>query len=217
MTYRSADGTYSFADPHLVAQYPSPTGKKLTAIATADAYGAGVTASFSLDTPIAGIEVIAGREAIYVHESDTTTEFFVIGGGIRIGPSKSFVSSLKKLVDGVMPVNMTISPYVSAVSNVDNAVEDYSGVFRYKATTVAYELGATATETNVPGSINRQTASSMSIGPAFGYGLTASEGVGYAIPFRTRQPGQIFPTYHNPVPYIKDLASRILSEITGIR
>ena len=217
MTYRSADGTYSFADPHLSGRYLSPIGKKLTKIATADAHGIGVTASFSLDTPIAGIEFIAGREAIHVSESDATTQFIVIGGGIRVGPSKSFTSSLRKLIDGAIPVNVTISPYVSAVNNVDNALEDYAGAFRYKSTTVAYEVGVTTTETSVPGSINLPTANSISIGPAFGYGLTTGDGVGYAIPTSTRQPGQLFPTFHNPLPYIRDLASRLWSEISGMR
>lgn len=212
-TYRSADGTYSFADPNLSARHLSPIGEKLTKIATADAYGVGVMGSSSLDTPLAGIELIGGREVVHVRQSGETTQFIVIGGAIRIGPSTSFIGSVKNMAKGGSPANASIAPYGSIIQNVDNAVEDYSGLFAYQSTTVAYKAGISVSENYVPADEARFRANSVSVGPAFGFSLTHSTGLSYAIPIVSHYPGQSLPVFHNPLPYLADLASKVWSAI----
>ncbi len=213
-TYRAADGSFGFVDPTLSARYPSALAQQVTHANSADAFGAGFTFNFSLDTPIAGIELMAGREAIHVRESGATTNFIIVGGGVRVGPSTSFINSLKGIMKGGSPINATVSPYVSAVQNVDDAAADYSGNFVYNSTTAAYQVGVTIAESYVPGPV-RNTVSSTSIGPAFGYALTTSAGTAYSIPTTTWQPGQLIPTFHNPLPHLRALASWIWSGITG--
>lgn len=214
-TYQAPDGSFGFVDPVLSARYPSALAQQMTSANSADAFGAGITISLSLDSPIAGIELMAGRESIYVRDSRATTNFIIVGGGVRVGPSTSFINSLKGMIKGGSPINATVSPYVSTVQNVNNAAQDYSGVSVYQSTTVAYQAGFTRTESHVPNVDRQQTVSSTGIGPALGYALTQSSGISYAIPTLTQQPGQIIPTFHNPFPHLRDIASWVWSGITG--
>ena len=196
MTYLSADGTYSFADPHLSGRYPSPIGKKLTMIATADAYGVGVMGSVSLDTPLAGLELMAGREAIYDPDTGAITQFVIFGKAVRVGPSTAFVKPLKGIAKGRSPLNTSIAPYGLVVQGADNVLADYSGPFEYRSSALAAKLGVAWGGTTSPRSDTGESVSSEFFGPAFGYALTTSAGDGVSIPLYTLNPGQLFPTIH---------------------
>ncbi len=184
-------------------QQPLPNGTRpdrirtqLFAFYNADAHGIGILLQLSLDTPIAGLEIMAGRELIHTNADNSTTLFFVMGGGTRVGPSASFINSLKGLVKSGNPINASVAFYGSEVNNLENAVDDYSGPFKYRFTTVAAEAGVTWGETTSPPDIRGNRVTSEFMGPAFGYALTTSYGTGVSIPIYTRSPGQLLPTVH---------------------
>lgn len=180
-----------------------------------DAYGIGVSASASIDTPLGGVEGNIGREEVFDPDTRQRTTFLVVGGDISIGPNGGFIEWTKRLFspDGnPSPINASVSPYYSAIYNVDDVVADYSGTFIYDTTTAAYEYGATWGEAYSPNDPNRNLAHSTTSGLAFGYALTTNHGANYYIPIKTHNPGQLFPTFHNPLPYLGDLASILFGD-----
>jgi hypothetical protein len=104
--------------------------------------------------------------------------------------------------------NAAVSAYVARVENVENLVADYYGPFLYDSTTVSPGYGVTWGEAGVSGDDERLKPYSEFIGLSKGYSLTRNAGAAYYIPLKTQYPGRL-PTYHNPLPYLGDMMSRI--------
>lgn len=177
----------------------SQGGSDATAV---DAIGLGLSCNVGFDTPFAGANAVAGREEVIVPYTGSRTTFIYVGGEISVGPNGGFVDWIKRLAleDNARP-NVSVSPYVAPIYNVDNVVADYSGPFVYETTTVALRWGATWGEAyspydeGVPVS-SREYAYSNIYGLTRGYALTGNLGTVYYVPVMTREPGQLLPTLH---------------------
>ena len=108
-------------------------------------------------------------------------------------------------------ISFGVSPYVAVIRNVEDPVEDYSGLFAYHTTTIAAKYGgitfgeaAFPTEYSLDAE-DRRKANSSVLGLSFGQALTTNYGMNYYIPFRSKTPHTSGHTYYNPLPYIRHI------------
>lgn len=165
--------------------------------------GLGINGSISINVPIIlQFELFLGSELVITEEFEST-QFLIVGGNIKLGPSSGFFNDLKEIFDPEnarkFKLGATLSPYVAAVYNADDIVADYSGEFITESTTLALLHGGAVGEGYVPDDEGllpdeRTGAYSDTYGYVTGYSWSTDSGRSWYIPIKTHSP------VYNPVP-----------------